>query len=483
MDEREPGRDQDGKPNEYDQARRNFWHGAEIEEALLGYDLETTQAHVRMLGETEIIDRKSAKTIIDALEQIKAEVAEGKGYLSPEDSDIHEGMERRLKQLVGDEIGSIVRLAKSRNDQIATDVRLWLRDVTIETFNGLLGIRKQLATLAERDMDIVMPGYTHMQPAQPILLSHFWLANEARFKRDFERLSDFYKRLNVLPLGSDVLAGTREPIDRKMVAQLLGFDDVIENSLDAVSDRDYAVEFGSFASLVGLHVSQMAADLLLWATQEFGFIKLQKSFVVRARKLPYKKNPELLEILRSRPSVFYARLIEFICDLKGLPSGYSQDLQECLPGMFEIANTLKFILDLASALLAGIDVDAKRMREIACADLMNWSNAVDYLVNHGVEEEKAQKVVENLSEYCKTRNKFLSDLSLSEWQQFSPAFESDVYDYVTMEESVSSFCSFGSSSKDQVQLALDRCKSGLQADSKLMPAKSPGVVAGAKQIV
>jgi argininosuccinate lyase len=481
MDERE--RDQDGRAVDGTHVRRYFFNETEIEEALLSYDLETTQAHVRMLGETEIIDRLSAKAIMEALERIKAEVADGKGYLSPEDADIHEAMERRLKQLVGDEVASVVRLAKSRNDQIATDIRLWLREAVLETFQGLLTLRQQLIALAERDIEVIMPGYTHMQPAQAILLSHWWLANEARFRRDFDRLLEFYKRLNVLPLGSDVLAGTREPIDRKLVAQFLGFDDVIENSLDAVSDRDYAFEFASCSSMLGLHVSQMAADLLLWATQEYRFIKLQKSFIVKTKKLPYKKNPELLEILRSRPSIFYGRLMEFVAQLKALPSGFSQDLQECLPGLFDICYNLKFILDLASALLGGIDVDAKRMREIACADLMNWSNAVDYLVNHGVEREKAQKVVENLSNYCQTRSKFLSDLSLSEWQQFSPAFESDVYEFVTMEESVRSFCSFGGSSTEQVQMALERCKSALQADGKRVPSRPQGAMVNAKQSV
>ncbi|HEY9792590.1 MAG TPA: argininosuccinate lyase, partial [Candidatus Obscuribacterales bacterium] len=455
----------------FEQIRRKFWNETEIEEALLMYDLECAQAHVRMLGETEIADKQAAKSVIEALERMKNEVAEGKSYVGPEDVDIHAGMERRLQELVGD-ASAIVRIAKSRNDQIATDIRMWLRDALTEIFDGLIETRRLLLALGKRDIDVVMPGYTHMQPAQPILLSHWWLANEARFRRDFDRLVEFYKRLNVLPLGANVLAGTVEPIDRKMVARFLEFDDVIENSLDAVSDRDYVIEFAAVASLFGVHVSQMSADLLLWATQEFGFVKLQKRFVVRTQRLPYKRNPELLEILRSRPSLFYARLIEFISELKALPSGYSQDLQECLPGLFEMVSNLKFILDLVAALLGGLDIDAKRMRAVACSDLMNWSNAVAYLTSKGVEDERAQKVLENLSHYCKTRNKFLSDLSLSEWQQFSPVFDHDVYEHVTMEESVGAYCSFGGSSKDQVEVALNRSSEALQADLKRIPGRS-----------
>lgn len=465
---------------DFNQVRRRFWHNPEIEEALLSYDLECTKAHVRMLGDTGIVDKVAVGNVLNALETLKAELADGKSYLAPEDIDIHTGMERRLGELVG-ESAQIVRIAKSRNDQIATDIRLWLREAIGEVFHQLLQLRRALIELAERDLSVVIPGYTHMQPAQPILLSHWWLGNEARFKRDFDRLLDMWPRLNVLPLGANVLAGTVEPIDRKLVAQYLRFDDVIENSLDAVSDRDYLVEFGSFASLFGIHLSQMSSDLLLWATQEFGFIKLQRRFVFRTQKLPFKKNPELLEVLRSRPAVFYGRLMEFISQLKALPSGYSQDLQECLPGLFDMVENLKLTLDLGAALLRGIDIDEKRMREVACADFMNWTNAVEYLISHGVEEDHAQRVVENLSNYCKTRNKYLSDLALSEWQQFSPAFEADVYDYVTMEESVGAFCSFGGSSKDQVELALARAKDALSMDEKRLPGTAMAPVARATQ--
>lgn len=453
--------------------RRRFWQNPEIEESLLSYDVQSCIAHVRMLGETGIVNKESCAVVLEGLEKIQKELAEGKSYLSPEDIDIHEGLERRLRELVGD-IGGVIHIAKSRNDQIATDIRMWLRDSTHEIFESLSTLRQQLVGLAERDLDIVMPGYTHMQPAQPILLSHWWLANEARFRRDYLRLHDFYPRLNALPLGACVLAGTKEPIDRTLVAKYLNFDDVIENSLDAVSDRDFVIEFAAFAALVGVHLSQIGAELLLWATKEFGFIKLQKPFLFRTQNLPYKKNPELLEVLRSRPSMLYGRLMEFISQLKAVPSGYSQDLQECLPGLLDTVENLKFLLELCAALLRGIDIDQKRMREIACADLLNGSNATEYLINKGIDEEKAERVLENLTTYCQTRNKFLSDLALSEWQQFSPAFEADVYDYVTMEQSVGSFCSFGGSSRDQVESALNRAKDILAADIKSMHTRASG---------
>lgn len=459
----------DGGPDA-SQIRRRFWHSPEVEESLLWYDLECAKAHVRMLSETAIVDKPSSEAVLNELNRMERDLAEGISYLSNQDHDIHEGMERALRERLGP-LGGIVSIAKSRNDQIATVIRMWLRDAIVDIFEGLTKLRNDLVALAERDIDVVMPGYTHMQPAQPILLAHWWLANEGRFGRDFARLREFYPRLNMLPLGAVVISGAKEPIDRSLAAKYLGFDEVIDNSLDAVSDRDFLVEFGSIASLVGLHLSQMSSDLLIWSTQEFGFVKLQRRFVFRTAKLPYKRNPELLEVLRSRPSVFHGRLMEFISELKAVPSGFSQDLQECLPGLVDVVDNLRFLLELGSEIVRGVDFDPERMREIACADFMNWTNAVQYLAEKGVEEEHAQRVIEQLSQYCKARKKFFSDLALSEWQQFSPAFEADVYEHVTMDESVGAYCSFGGSSKDQVVTALVRSRQHVNMDQQRIPSR------------
>ncbi len=465
---------------EFNQVRR-FWQHPLLERTLLHYDVASSMAHVRMLGKTGIVDPGNAEQVVGALEQIGRELADGVNFISPDDADIHEGLERRLNEIVG-EMAAVLRIAKSTNDQDATDVRLWLRDAVFEVFQALLQIRTQLIELATRDLDVVMPGYTHMQPALPILLSHWWLANEARFRRDFERLSEFYRRLNVLPLGACVLAGTPEPIDRAMVAQELGFDDVIENSVDAVSDRDFVIEFSAVASLIGVHLSQMSSELLLWATQEFGFVKLPKRFVFDSQAMPSKRNPELLEVLRARPSTLFGRLMEHLTQLKAIPLGYSQDLQESLPGLFQSAEILRQLLDLASVLIPNIEIDANRMREMACADMLNAANAKNYLVSRDIPEDKSDKIVEALTNYCKARGKYLSDLSLSEWQQFSPAFENDIYQVVTMENSVASFCSFGGSSKDQVEFALTRAQEKLSSDQERLPLFKPriaGVNSGA----
>lgn len=434
------------------------------------HDLATTVAHVRMLAATAVIDKRSADRAVAALEQIREELSSGASFLRPDDVDIHVGLERRLAELIGDD-WEVVRLCRSRNDRIATDIRLWLRDKVFDVFDDLNHLRQTLLDLGERDLTLIMPGYTHMQPAMPILLSHWWLAHEARFRRDFSRLIDFYGRLNCLPLGAGVLAGTSQPVDRDMVAELLGFDHVIDNSLDAVSDRDFFIEFASFAALVGTHVSQLSGELLLWATQEFGFVKLRKPFVFRSANMPHKRNPELLEMLRSRPSLINGRLAEFLSQLKGLPMGYSQDLQEALPGLLEVVEHLRFVIELTAVVLTGLEFDAKRMKEMASRDLTNAGNALDFLISRGIDQEKAAKIVDSLVNYCRQRNKYLSDLALSEWQQFSPAFDNEIYGQVTIEESVGSLSSYGGTSEDQVSAALDRARGTLLRDRSLVPRR------------
>ena len=436
-----------------------------IEQELFRKAILSSSAHVNMLGKTGIIPASSADSILKALAEISADLEAGRDTTSDADSDVYEALERKLRAKVGEEF-ILARTAKSHNDQAATDLRLWLRDICLSVGSLLISLRKTFIKLAERDIDVVMPGYTHLQPAEAILLSHWWLSNEARFSRDFARLLDFYRRLNLLPLGANVLAGTREPIDRRMVAEALGFDDVIENSLDAVSDRDFMIEFGAFATIVGLHVSQLGSELLLWVTQEFAFARIPQDLIISSQALPLKRNPEILELLRARPSMIFGRMMEIIVQLKAITTGFCLDLQECVLGLADISDTLDLLLSLTEGLLPGIELDTNRMREVACADLVNVSNALNYLLDHGVSREIATRVVEQLASYCRTRNKYLSDLGLNEWQQFSPAFGEDIYESVSIQESVGTFCSFGGSSREQVELALARSSGSVEADSR-----------------
>lgn len=452
---------------EFEQVRR-FWRSSQVESSLFLFDIDSSIAHVRMLGETAILESQIAQTLLAGLETIRSEVLAENFAPHVDDVDIHSALERRLTEILG-EPAQALRIAKSRNDQIATDIRLWLRKAVFDILSRLCTLRQLFLDLAERDIQVVMPGYTHLQPAMPILLAHWWLAHESRFRRDHSRLVGCYKRFNQLPMGACALAGTDRPIDRFLVASYLDFDGIIENSLDAVSDRDYLIEFAGCASLVGTHISQMAGELLIWATQEFGFVRLPHAFAFKSLSMPQKRNPELLEILRSRPSAIFGCLFEFLSQLKALPMGFCQDLQESLPALVETVNHLKFILELQIVLLQGLEFDPQRMKTVAMADLTNASNAVDFLNWRGVPQQQAVKIVEALVNYCNQRSKCLSDLSLSEWQQFSPAFDVEIYKHVTIEESVCSRSSFGGTSQEQVLSQHQRAAEALKRDIDELP--------------
>lgn len=461
-------------PADYTLQFRRLLEKPALESKLLLCALASTTAHVEMLKHTGLIADEAAPAL-QALAELTAGARLGRAVMLPSDNDVYDTIERRLKDALGEEV-VLLRKAKSKNDQTATDIRLYLRAEVLRLAELILDLRKLLIDLSTRDMEVVMPGYTHMQPAEAILLSHWWLMIESRLDRDFDRLLELFSRINRLPLGACVMAGSKEPIDRDFVAARLGFDEVIRNSLDAVTDRDYQIEFGACASLIGLHLSQLGSELLLWATQEYAFITLPRHLLVHSNTMPFKRNPELLEVLRARPSLIFGRLMEFISELKAVPTGFSQDLQESIPGVCDVAETLRLLLELTAGILPGIEPDRIRMKEVACADLVNVGNALDYLLERGVEKDIAVRSLEHLTTYCRTRNKYLSDLSLSEWQRFSPAFDMDIYENISMEESIGAYCSFGCSSMEQVEFALNGAKDSVASDEEkltLQKAKVP----------
>jgi len=447
---------------------RRFWLTPEVEEALRDHAIVSYIAHVRMLGVQGIIERPVADRVERALFALLEECKGKLCLLSNEDADIHQAITRRLGEMIGED-SLVVDIAKSHNDHIATTTRLYLREAVGQFFAKLLKIRSLLLALAERDLDVPMPGYTHMQPATPILLAHWWLASEARFSRDFERLLQIFERLNMSPLGACALAGTSKPIDRALVASYLGFDGVVENSLDAVSDRDYLIELASFAALVGVHLSQMSSELLLWTTQEFGFVRLPASFTCKSVNMPHKRNPEMLEVLRARAATFSGLLTEFLSQLKGLPVSYTGDIKESLPGAVDMVENLRFVMELTATLLPEFKFDVQRMLEQANVDLTNAGFAFDYLVDHGLSQEKARETMEAVVDYCRKRSRQLTDLTPSEWQQFSPAFDRDLYVNLTVEESVQTCTSFGGTATDAVTASLARAKDRYAADQGRLP--------------
>ena len=447
---------------------RRFWLTPEVEEAMRDHAIISYIAHVRMLGATAIIPQAQAERVEAGLLSLLAECREKLCLLTNEDADINHAIARRLADLIGAD-ALVIDIAKSQNDHVATTSRLYLREAAAQFFAKLLKIRSLLLALAERDLDVPMPGYTHMQPATPILLAHWWLANEARFGRDFDRLLETYVRLNQCPLGACALAGTSKPIDRALVASYLGFDQVIENSLDAVSDRDFVVELASFASLVGVHLSQMSSELLLWNTQEFGFVRLPQSWTCKSVNMPHKRNPEVMELLRARAATFSGRLTEFLSQLKGLPVSYTGDLKESMPGAVDMVENLRFVMELAALLLPAFKFDRERMLKQANVDLTNAGFAFDYLVDNGATTEKAREIVETVVAYCRQRNRQLTDLTPSEWQQFSPSFDHDLYVNLTVEESVQTCTSYGGTATDAVSAALERAKERFAADKGRLP--------------
>ena len=452
---------------------RRFWLTPEVEEALRDHAIVSYIAHVRMLGVTGIIPAALAGKIEASLKVIQEECRKGGSdtlcLLTNQDADICQAIRRRLFEMIGEEAEAI-DVAKSSNDHIATITRLYLREAVGQVFAKLLKIRSLLLALAKRDLDVPMPGYTHMQPATPILLAHWWLANEAKFSRDYDRLLEIFNRLNQCPMGACALSGTGQPIDRQLVAQYLGFDGVVENSLDAVSDRDFVIELASFSALIGVHLSQMSSELLLWATQEFGFVRLPHTLTSRSANMPHKRNPELLELLRSRASLFSGRLGEFLSQLKGLPVSFTGDIKESLPGTLDMVENLRFILELTAHLLPEFKFDRHRMLKQASIDLTNTAYAVEYLIDHHVPQDKAREVVEAVVEYCRNRSRQLTDLTPSEWQQFSPAFDHDLYTNLTIEESVESCSSYGGTSTDAVTDSLGRANERYAADQNRLPA-------------
>lgn len=448
-----------------------FWHSPKFQWDLVDFDIFLITAHTRMLAEQGIISSAVFEKLVDGLIKLRKQIKDGEFVFSSDDKDISVAVLRGLSEIVG-EIGELTTIAKSVNDQVTTDIRLWLREEVLKILDLLIGLRAQLCDLAQRDLDIIVPGYTHMQPASPILISHWWLAQEARYSRDQARLRQFYDRMNKLPLGAFMLAGTSQPINRHRVAQLLNFDSPIDNSLDAVSDRDYIAEFASIASLSGLHLTQLANDLLIWATQEFGFIKVQKAFGFSAASIPHKRNCEMLEVLRSRPARLTSAHQEVIMVLRSVSMGFSQDLEELLPVLFTCVREWKSLLELATELLPSVQVNSERTKEAARIDTINAGIAVDFLIVNGVPPEQAKRAVDYLLHYCQERHRSLADLALNEWLQYSPAFNDEIFKLIRSEESIESRTSYGGTAHSQVASALDSVRSQIVQDKSVLPASS-----------
>lgn len=436
--------------------------GFDIE--LIEYDLTGSIAHARMLAHTGIISTSEAEKLVAGLEQIRQEYREGKFNPGIEEEDVHFAVERRLTQIAGD-VGKKLHTARSRNDQVGTDIRLYLRE-QIEQIRGLLrDFQSVLLDLAENNLETLIPGYTHLQRAQPLSLAHHLLAYFQMAQRDWERLGEIYKRTNISPLGCGALAGTTFPIDRHYSASLLDFDRIYENSLDGVSDRDFAVEFLCAASLIMVHLSRLSEEMILWASQEFNFVMLKDNCATGSSIMPQKKNPDVPELIRGKAGRVFGHLQGMLVIMKGLPLAYNKDLQEDKEAVFDGVKTVKACVEAMTILLKeGLEFRTERLAEAVAEDFSNATDVADYLAAKGVPFREAYNLVGKVVKTSLAAGKLLKDLTIEEWQQIHPAFESDIYQAIAPRQVVAARNSYGGTGFKQVREAIGRARSQLQLD-------------------
>ncbi|TDX52653.1 argininosuccinate lyase [Orenia marismortui] len=424
---------------------------------LAKYDIEGSMAHAKMLAHCGIISKVDSQEIISGLEEILAEVNAGEFEFTVELEDIHMNIEKRLTDKIG-AVGGKLHTARSRNDQVALDVRLYLRDQINQIKELVKQLEKVLLDLAEENIDIIMPGYTHLQRAQPIRLAHHLIAYQQKLKRDYERLSDCYKRVNILPLGSGALAGTKFSIDREFVAQELGFAGVSQNSLDAVSDRDFVIEFLAASSTIMMHLSRLSEELILWSSSEFDFVEISDAFCTGSSIMPQKKNPDIPELVRGKTGRVYGHLTQLLVTMKGLPLAYNKDMQEDKEGLFDTVDTVKVSLEIFARMMANTKFKAQNMKNATEGGFVNATDVADYLVDKGIPFREAHEVVGKTVLYCIQENKKLSDLSLAEWKIFSDVFDEDIYHAIAVETCVDARDTIGGPAIEEIKRVLEQEK-------------------------
>ena len=409
---------------------------------LYPYDIAGSMAHAFMLGEQGIIPKKDAARIIRGLEEILKEIGSGTFKFSVELEDVHMNIENRLIEKIGP-VGGKLHTARSRNDQVALDIRMFLRDEIAEIHRLLASLQTVIIHLADRHSDVVLPGYTHLQRAQPVLFGHHLLAYYEMFERDRGRLEDCFRRLNVMPLGAGALAGTVLPIDRKFVAKQLGFNRVSDNSMDAVSDRDFTIEFASACAQIMMHLSRLSEELVIWSSSEFGFIAISDAFTTGSSIMPQKKNPDVAELTRGKTGRVYGSLVALLTIMKGLPLAYNRDMQEDKEPVFDAADTVTRSLSVFIEMLKGVSIHKETMRKAAEDGFITATDLADYLVRKGMPFRKAHEIVGRAVLRATELGCGLADMPVGEYTKLSPLIREDVYDALSVEASVKRRTSYG----------------------------------------
>ncbi len=437
-----------------------FTASVNFDQRLYHHDIQGSIAHATMLAKVGVLTDAEKEQIITGLEEVRSEIEAGEFKWSVTLEDVHMNIEARLTDKIGI-TGKKLHTGRSRNDQVATDIRLYLRDEIDVIAEEITRLQEGMATLAKREANTIMPGFTHLQTAQPVTFGHHILAWNEMLQRDYERLLDCRKRVNIMPLGAAALAGTTYPIDRAITAELLGFDRPSENSLDSVSDRDFAIEFCAFASLLMTHLSRCSEELILWASAQFDFIDLPDRFCTGSSIMPQKKNPDVPELVRGKTGRVTGHLISLLTLMKSQPLAYNKDNQEDKEPLFDVLDTLKGCLKAYADMVPAIEVKAENMREAARRGFSTATDLADYLVVNGVPFRDAHEIVGKAVAYGVETAKDLSEMSLEELQKFGPQIKDDVFDVLTLEGSVNARDHLGGTAPAQVLAAADRVLANL----------------------
>ena len=434
---------------------KRYTASVDFDRRLADVDIRGSLAHAAMLCASGILSESDLASIRRGFTTIREEIAADRFDWSVDLEDVHLNIEKRLTELIGD-AGKRLHTGRSRNDQVATDIRLWLRDVTDDVLELLAALQKALLDLAEAHVDTIMPGFTHLQVAQPVTFGHHLLAYVAMLARDAERFADARKRINRLPLGAAALAGTSYPIDRAMVARELGFDDICDNSLDAVSDRDFAIEFCSAASLLMMHLSRFSEELIMWMSPRVGFIELSDRYCTGSSIMPQKKNPDVPELIRGKTGRVYGHLVALLTLMKAQPLAYNKDNQEDKEPLFDVADTLLATLRIFADMSTGIQVRAERMRQAAAEGFSTATDLADYLVKRGLPFRDAHELVALAVRDAAQKGVDLAELGLDTLKAYSPLIGDDVLEVLTLEGSVDARNHPGGTAPAQVRAAIVR---------------------------
>ncbi|MBF0200634.1 MAG: argininosuccinate lyase [Desulfamplus sp.] len=430
-----------------------FTSSIDVDKTLYASDIEGSIAHLAMMAHEGIITEDEAEILSEGLKRVKGQIEEGEFVYSDALEDIHMHIESALGDVVGD-VAKKLHTGRSRNDQVALDIRIYLKEETRAVMDSLLALQRVIVKTAHRHMGVVMPGYTHMQRAQPVLFSHHLMAYYEMFKRDGQRFEDSLKRTDVMPLGSAALAGTTFPLNRELTRKLLGFAAISDNSMDAVSDRDFAMEFISHAAICMIHFSRLSEEFVLWSSSEFGFITISDAFTTGSSIMPQKKNPDVSELVRGKSGRVVGNLMAIMTIMKSLPLCYNRDMQEDKEPLFDTVNTLRASIDIYTRMIPNIAIHGKTMEDAANKGFLNATDMADYLTMKGMPFREAHSVAGRAVAFALARGVELLDLSIDEMQKFSALIEKDIVDFLTTKNMVSRRLTHGGTAHDRVREAI-----------------------------